>query len=214
MANCIRALCNADVKEKFKFGKDVSLPETYVRKARNPLRDVGGKPLSNRKTLAFYAGNMHGYLRPILLEHWGNNKDPDMHIFGRLPNSKDNRNYINYMKTSKYCICPRGYEVNSPRVVEAIFYECVPVIISDNFVPPFFETLNWEAFAVFVAEKDVPNLKNILLSIPEKTYLRMRMRVKKVQQHFLWHPKPVKYDLFHMILHSIWFNRVFQFRPR
>ncbi|XP_057522509.1 probable glycosyltransferase At5g03795 [Amaranthus tricolor] len=81
MANCIRALCNADVKEKFKFGKDVSLPETYVRKARNPLRDVGGKPLSNRKTLAFYAGNMHGYLRPILLEHWGNNKDPDMHIF-------------------------------------------------------------------------------------------------------------------------------------
>uniref|UniRef100_A0A803LBP9 Exostosin GT47 domain-containing protein n=1 Tax=Chenopodium quinoa TaxID=63459 RepID=A0A803LBP9_CHEQI len=191
MANCIRALCNADVKEGFKFGKDVSLPETYVRKARNPLRDIGGKPPSKRKTLAFYAGNMHGYLRPLLLQSWGNNIDPDMKIFGSMPRSKDNRNYINYMKTSKYCICPRGYEVNSPRVVEAIFYECVPVIISDNFIPPFFETLNWESFAVFVAEKDIPNLKNILLSIPEKTFFRMHMRVKKVQQHFLWHPKPL-----------------------
>lgn len=214
MANCIRALCNADVKEGFNFGKDVSLPETYVRKARNPLRDVGGKAPSKRTTLAFYAGNMHGYLRPILLQYWGNNVDPDMQIFGRLPRTKDNRNYINYMKSSKYCICPRGYEVNSPRVVEAIFYECVPVIISDNFVPPFFETLNWESFAVFVAEKDIPNLKNILLSIPEKTFFRMHMRVKKVQKHFLWHPNPLKYDLFHMILHSIWYNRVFQFRLR
>jgi hypothetical protein len=42
------------------------------------------------------------------------------------------------------------------------------VIISDNFVPPFFEVLNWESFAVFVMEKDIPNLKNILLSIPER----------------------------------------------
>lgn len=46
--------------------------------------------------------------------------------------------------------------MNSPRVVEAIFYECVPVIISDNYVPPFFEVLEWEAFSVFVAEKDIP----------------------------------------------------------
>ncbi|KAK9742116.1 hypothetical protein RND81_03G149400 [Saponaria officinalis] len=214
MSSCIRALCNADVKEGFNFGKDVSLPETYVRKAKNPLRDVGGKAPSKRRTLAFYAGNMHGYLRPILLQHFGNNTDPDMQIFGKLPNSKGNQNYIDYMKSSKYCICPRGYEVNSPRVVEAIFYECVPVIISDNFIPPFFETLNWESFAVFVAEKDVPNLKNILSSIPQKTFFRMHMRVRKVQQHFLWHPKPVKYDLFHMILHSIWYNRVFQFRPK
>jgi len=214
MANCIRALCNADVKEGFKFGKDVSLPETYVRKAADPVRGVGGRAPSKRKTLAFFAGNMHGYLRPILLQYWGNKNDPDMQIFATLPRSKGNRNYIEYMKSSKYCICARGYEVNSPRVVEAVFYGCVPVIISDNFVPPFLETLNWESFAVFVAEKDIPNLKNILLSIPQKNYFRMHMRVRKVQQHFLWHPQPVKYDLFHMILHSIWYNRVFQSRPR
>ncbi|CAJ1972246.1 unnamed protein product [Sphenostylis stenocarpa] len=208
MANCIRALCNADVKEGFVFGKDTSLPETYVRNAQIPTKDLGGNSASKRKTLAFFAGSMHGYVRPILLQHW-ENKDPDMKIFGKLPKSKGNRNYIQYMKSSKYCICAKGYEVNSPRVVEAIFHECVPVIISDNFVPPFYEVLNWESFAVIVLEKDIPNLKNILLSIPEKEYLRLQMRVKKVQHHFLWHKNPVKYDIFHMILHSIWYNRIF-----
>lgn len=209
MATCIRALCNADVKEGFKFGKDVSLPETFVRSPQNPLRELGGKPPSQRRILAFFAGNMHGYLRPILLNQW-ENKDPDMKIFGRIRRVKGQMSYVQYMKSSKYCICAKGFEVNSPRVVEAIFYECVPVIISDNFVPPFFETLNWESFAVFVLEKDIPNLKNILLSISMKRYLKMQQRVKQVQQHFLWHTRPVKYDIFNMILHSVWHNRVFQ----
>ncbi|KAM4087378.1 hypothetical protein ACJW30_10G173800 [Castanea mollissima] len=212
MAKCLRALCNADAKEGFVLGKDVSLPETYVHLVKNPLRDIGGKPASQRSILAFFAGKMHGYLRPILLQHW-ENKDPDMKIFGRMPKSKGNKNYLRHMKNSKSCICAKGYEVNSPRIVEAILYECVPVIISDNFVPPFFEVLNWESFAVFVLEKDIPNLKSILLSIPEKRYLQLQLRVKKVQKHFLWHAKPEKYDIFHMILHSVWYNRLHQLSP-
>ncbi|OIW03043.1 hypothetical protein TanjilG_20971 [Lupinus angustifolius] len=208
MGKCIRALCNADVKDGFVFGKDVSLPETFVRDDLNPTKGLGGSSASKRKYLAFFAGRMHGYVRPILLQHW-KNKDPDMKIFGELPNTKGDRNYIHYMKNSRYCICAKGYEVNSPRVVEAIFYQCIPVIISDNFVPPFLEVLNWESFSVIVLEKDIPNLKSILLSIPEKRYLQLRTRVKRVRQHFLWHHNPVKYDLFHMILHSVWYNRVF-----
>ncbi|KAI3935764.1 hypothetical protein MKX01_032948 [Papaver californicum] len=214
MSTCIRALCNADVSVGFKIGKDASLPETYVHSASNPLRYLGGEPPSKRKILAFFAGGMHGYLRPILLKHW-ENKDPDMQIYGPMGGGKKKKmNYIQSMKSSKYCICARGYEVNSPRVVESIFFECVPVIISDNFVPPFFEVLNWEAFAVFVPETEIPNLKNILLSIPEERYLAMQMNVKKVQQQFLWHTSPLKYDVFHMILHSIWYNRVFQITDR
>nr|GMC46734.1 probable glycosyltransferase At5g03795 [Ipomoea batatas] len=205
MANCIRSLCVSDLREGVQLGKDVSLPETYVHSSSNPLQSLGGYPPSKRRFLAFFAGQMHGYVRPTLLQYW-ENKDPDMKIFGHM----DRKDYIVHMKSSKYCICARGYEVNSPRVVEAISYECVPVIISDNFVPPFFETLNWESFAVFVLEKDIPNLKNILMSIPEKTYREMKTRVNRVQRHFLWHSSPQRYDIFHMILHSIWYTRVFR----
>ncbi|KMT03158.1 hypothetical protein BVRB_8g197120 [Beta vulgaris subsp. vulgaris] len=214
MENSIKALCNADATIGFKIGRDVSLPETFVRYARNPLRDIGGKLPSKRNILAFYAGNNHGYLRPTLLNHW-KDKDPDMRIYGLLPVNVSRRmNYLQHMKSSKYCICPKGHEVNSPRIVEAIFYECVPVIISDNFVPPFFELLNWEAFSVIVSEKDIPKLKEILVSIPMEKYIKMQLAVRKVQRHFLWHARPVKYDLFHMTLHSIWYSRVFQIQRR
>lgn len=214
MGSCIRALCNSNLASDFKIGKDVSLPVTYIRTSQNPTIDVGGNPPSERPILAFFAGGLHGYLRPILLKHW-HNKVADMKIFGPMPRDLEGKTkYRELMKSSKYCICARGYEVHTPRIVESIHYECVPVIISDNYVPPFLEVLNWEAFAVFVLEKDVPNLRNILLLIPEEKYLEMQRRVKMVQQHFLWHIKPEKYDLFHMTLHSIWYNRVFKVKPR
>ncbi|PKU78056.1 putative glycosyltransferase [Dendrobium catenatum] len=157
---------------------------------------------------------MHGRVRPILLEHWGNGKDEDMKIFGPLPNQISKKiSYIEHMKSSKFCICPMGFEVNSPRIVEAFYYECVPVIIADNFVLPFEEVLDWSAFSVVVAEKDIPNLKDILLRIPLRKYIRMQQCVKRLQRHFLWHPRPEKYDLFHMILHSIWFSRLNHMNP-
>ncbi|KAM1155505.1 hypothetical protein ACFX13_026979 [Malus domestica] len=214
MKNCIRSLCNAHVDREFEIGKDTSLPVTYIRSVENPLQDLGGKPASERSILAFFAGGLHGYLRPILLHYWAN-KEPDMKIFGPMPHDiEGKRMYREYMKSSKYCICARGYEVHTPRIVEAIFYECVPVIISDSYMPPFFEVFNWEAFAVFIQERDIPNLRNILLSIPEDKYLTMMSRIKMVQQHFFWHKKPKKYDLFHMVLHSVWYNRILQLKTR
>ncbi|XP_047060363.1 probable glycosyltransferase At3g07620 isoform X3 [Lolium rigidum] len=210
--NAIKALCNADLSEGvFIRGRDVSLPETFVRSPRKPLGGIGGKPASKRSILAFFAGQMHGRVRPILLRHWGGKDDADMRIYSRLPRRITRRmNYVQHMKSTKYCICPMGYEVNSPRIVEAIYYECVPVIIADNFVLPFDDVLDWSAFSVVVPERDVPRLKEILLEIPESRYVAMQSNVRKVQRHFLWHPKPVKYDIFHMILHSVWFSRVNQ----
>ncbi|PIA64783.1 hypothetical protein AQUCO_00100330v1 [Aquilegia coerulea] len=208
MDNCIKVLCNANIARDFKIGKDVALPTTQMRKVKDPLRGLGGNPASERPILAFFAGGMHGSLRPVLLQYWGN-QDPDMKIFGQMPQGTT-MSYIQHMKSSKYCICARGFDVHTPRVVEAIFHECVPVIISDDYVPPFFEVLDWEAFAVFVPEKDIPSLKNILLSIPEEKYFEMQTGVKRVQKHFLWHIEPVKYDIFHMILHSVWLHRLNQ----
>ncbi|KAH7514195.1 hypothetical protein FEM48_Zijuj11G0062900 [Ziziphus jujuba var. spinosa] len=208
--NTIKALCNADLSEGiFTAGQDVSLPETTIRTPRKPLRNIGGgNRVSQRPILAFFAGNMHGRVRPTLLKHW-ENKDEDMRIYGPLPVRVSRKmSYIQHMKTSKYCICPMGFEVNSPRIIEAIYYECVPVIIADNFVLPFAEVLDWSSFSVVVAEKDIPKLKEILLAIPLRRYLTMQINVKMAQKHFIWNPRPVRHDLFHMILHSIWFSRL------
>ncbi|KAL3818239.1 hypothetical protein ACJIZ3_004144 [Penstemon smallii] len=209
--NTIKALCNADVSERiFIAGKDVSLPETTIRNPKRPHRNVGGNRVSQRPILAFFAGRRHGPVRPRLLEYWSD-KDDDMKIYASLPNRVSRfMSYPEHMKSSKYCICPMGFEVNSPRIVEAIYYECVPVIIADNFVPPFSEVLDWSSFSVTVAENDIPKLKEILIAIPLKRYLIMQTNVKKLQKHFLWNARPVRYDVFHMILHSLWTSRLNQ----
>ncbi|VVB14142.1 unnamed protein product [Arabis nemorensis] len=205
--NCIRSLCNADVGVDFVVGKDVSLPTTRISSLQNPNGNIGGNRPSKRTILAFFAGKLHGHVRRILLKQWSSSSEPDMKILNRI----DHKTYVRFMKRSRFCVCAKGYEVNSPRVVESVLYGCVPVIISDNFVPPFLEVLDWESFAVFVPEKEIPNLRKILISIPVRRYVKMQKRVLKVQKHFMWHDgEPVRYDIFHMILHSVWYNRVFQ----
>ncbi|CAA7397187.1 unnamed protein product [Spirodela intermedia] len=210
MSRSIRVLCNSDTTEGFQLGKDVSLPQVNVLDALRPPAALAGRPAGARRFLAFYAGRMHGYLRPTLVRHW-QNRDPSMKIFGRMVcGARCRKTYSRYMQSSKFCICPRGFQVYSPRVVEAILHGCVPVIISDHYAPPFFEVLNWGAFSVVVPEADIPRLKEILSSIPRERYLALQLAVHKVRRHFLWRRKPVKYDLFHMILHSVWFNRLNQ----
>ncbi|KAL1828483.1 hypothetical protein DCAR_0207707 [Daucus carota subsp. sativus] len=207
----IKALCNADSSEGiFIPGKDVSLPETKLRNPKNLHRNLGGRRVSERHILAFFAGKMHGRVRPILRKTWSG-KDNDMRIYGSIPiRVSKTLSYAEHMKSSKFCICPMGYEVNSPRIVEAIYYECVPVIIADNFVLPLSDVLNWSSFSVVVPEKDIPKLKEILLAITLRQYEEMQTNVRMLQKHFLWNHIPTKYDMFHMILHSIWVSRLNQ----
>ncbi|XP_021743191.1 probable glycosyltransferase At5g03795 [Chenopodium quinoa] len=202
--NSIRVLCNANTSEGFKPRKDISLPEINLRTG-DIQGFVGGPSPSRRSILGFFAGGLHGPIRPILLEHWGNNNDEDLKIYNYLPKGIS---YYDMLKNSKFCICPSGYEVASPRIVEAIYTGCVPVLISDHYVPPFSDVLNWKSFSIEVSVKDIPNLKIILSSISTKKYLKMYRRVLQVRRHFEVHSPPKRYDFFHMILHSVWLRRL------
>ncbi|XP_047336109.1 probable glycosyltransferase At5g03795 [Impatiens glandulifera] len=199
--NSIRALCNANTSEGFNPSKDVSLPEINLRSSEFSL---GGKPASERKTLAFYAGGIHGHIRHLLVSEW-KGKDPEILVYEKAP---EGMSYDEMMKESRYCLCPSGYEVASPRVVEAIYSECVPVLISDGYVPPLSDVLNWEAFSVIVPVKEIPNIKRILNGITEEEYLRKQERVKQVQRHFAINGPPQRFDIFHMMVHSIWLRRL------
>ncbi|KAK6244608.1 hypothetical protein QUC31_011017 [Theobroma cacao] len=201
--NSIRALCNANTSERFNPKKDVSIPEISLKSSRLEGL-IGGPSPSQRTILAFFAGGNHGFVRPILFRHW-EKKDPDIRVHNYLPKRVP---YYDLMRQSKYCLCPSGYEVASPRVVEALYNGCVPVLISKSWVPPFSDVLNWKMFSVMVSLEDIPNLKKILMSIPERQYIKMQKRVVQVRRHFELHVTPKRFDVFHMILHSIWLRRL------
>ncbi|TQE01651.1 hypothetical protein C1H46_012715 [Malus baccata] len=200
--NSIRILCNANTTEGFNPSKDASLPEINLKTSE--MSGIGGQPPSKRSTLAFFAGGLHGHIRYLLLNEW-KGKDQDVLVYDKLPKGVS---YENMLRSSKFCLCPSGYEVASPRVVEAIYAECVPVLISDGYVPPFSDVLNWNSFSVQVPVKNISDIKTILTAISSREYLRMQRKVKQVQRHFLVNGPPKRYDVFHMIVHSIWLRRL------
>ncbi|MBA0605342.1 hypothetical protein Golax_016811 [Gossypium laxum] len=202
--NSIRVLCNANTSEYFNPKKDASFPE--INLVTGEITNLTAHlPPSNRSILAFFAGNLyHGKIRALVFKHW-KGKDNDIQIYEKLPVGVS---YSEMMKKSRFCLCPSGHEVASPRIVEAIYAECVPVIISQNYVLPFSDVLRWESFSIQVAVSEIANLKNILMGISEERYDRMVENVKKVQKHFLVNDPPKRYDVFNMIIHSVWLRRL------
>ncbi|XP_076913686.1 putative glycosyltransferase At5g11130 [Bidens hawaiensis] len=199
----IRVLCNANSSEGFRPERDVTLPELSI-----PYNHLGppltGLPPENRSILAFFAGGNHGHVRKYLFETWLD-KDQELKVFTYLPKTL---NYTELLGRSKFCLCPSGYEVASPRIVEAISAGCVPVIVSDHYVLPFSDVLDWSKFSVHVPVGKIPDIKRVLEGIEMDDYLKMQKMVMKVQRHFIIHRPSRPYDLIDMVLHSVWLRRL------
>ncbi|WOL13588.1 hypothetical protein Cni_G25999 [Canna indica] len=112
------------------------------------------------------------------------------------------------MLQSRFCLCPSGFEVASPRIVEAIYAECVPVILSEGYVLPFSDVLRWEAFSVAVKVEEVSRLRQILEGVSKEEMRKLREGLKAVKKHFVLNQPAKRLDVFHMILHSVWLRRL------
>lgn len=92
--------------------------------------------------------------------------------------------------------------------MEAIYAECVPVILSKKYVLPFSDVLRWDAFSIQVDVSEIPRLKEVLSAVSEERYRRLKEGLKLVRRHFVLNKPAKRFDVFHMILHSIWLRRI------
>ncbi|CAA6658483.1 unnamed protein product [Spirodela intermedia] len=165
--NAIQVVCSASYfLPGYVAHKDVSMPQIWPRKGAPPeVRST------QRSKLAFFAGAMNSRVRQQLLVSWVN----DSEIFvnrGRLPTP-----YSEALLSSKFCLHAKGFEVNTARIGDAVFYGCVPVVLADQYELPFSDILDWRRFAVVVAT------------------------------HFQWHLPARDYDVFHMVMYELWRRR-------
>ncbi|KAF7039578.1 hypothetical protein CFC21_049546 [Triticum aestivum] len=113
--------------------------------------------------------------------------------------------YYEDMQRSVFCLCPLGWAPWSPRLVEAVVFGCIPVIIADDIVLPFADAIPWEEIGVFVPEEDVPRLDSILTSIPTEDILRkQRLLANPSMKQAMLFPQPAQAgDAFHQILNGL-----------
>jgi putative beta-1,4-xylosyltransferase IRX10 len=113
--------------------------------------------------------------------------------------------YYQDLQRAVFCLCPLGWAPWSPRLVEAVVFGCVPVIVADDIVLPFADAIPWEEIGVFVAEEDVPRLDTILTSIPPEVVLRkQRLLASPAMKRAVLFPQPAEPgDAFHQILNGL-----------
>uniref|UniRef100_A0A2K1YC08 Exostosin GT47 domain-containing protein n=1 Tax=Populus trichocarpa TaxID=3694 RepID=A0A2K1YC08_POPTR len=113
--------------------------------------------------------------------------------------------YYEDMQRAVFCLCPLGWAPWSPRLVEAVIFGCIPVIIADDIVLPFADAIPWEEIGVYVDEEDVPNLDTILTSIPPEVILRkQRLLANPSMKQAMLFPQPAQPgDAFHQVLNGL-----------
>jgi hypothetical protein len=99
--------------------------------------------------------------------------------------SEDKLNhFINTTSKSKFALCPRGYGKSSFRLYETMQLGTVPVYVSDDHYLPWTDELDWNEFCVLVKQKDIGDLKNILLNISTEKYDRMLNKIKQIYNDY------------------------------
>jgi hypothetical protein len=122
--------------------------------------------------------------------------DPDIKLHSGVLASLE---YQQQLYQSEFCIVARGYRVWTPRLLDAVWAGCVPVIVADGYQLPLARYLNWDTFSVRVAEADVPNLKTLLTQrLPDVPVLRAHLL--EAAPYLTWSRRWTPGDAFDMVM--------------
>ncbi|KAI3413759.1 hypothetical protein GPALN_011240 [Globodera pallida] len=93
-------------------------------------------------------------------------------------------NYEQLMMNSTFCLIPRGRRLGSFRFLEALRSVCIPVILSDEWVLPFSEVIDWSEAVVLGKERSALFIYDYLALISEERILQMRQTIQMLYRKY------------------------------
>ena len=145
----------------------ISIPAFALNKSSNPLNH-------NKKILACFQGVASHPIRSALAKY---NNDNDIIIKLIEKNNHPSRNfsdnkeasditYKNLFQNSNFAFIPRGDALFSYRLLEAMSFGCIPIILSDGWVLPFSKSINWSKFALLPSHDNISKCIDFIKNAP------------------------------------------------
>lgn len=198
-------------------------PLTYAR--MNPLRDIvipapvshavhdhinisGGierfllaAKKKERNGRAFFAGTRTSDVRARIADSHESNPSFDIQM-----RPLQAREYLESMLKSTFCLVPRGHSGWTMRLFDSIVCGCIPIIISDNQMLPFGDTLlDWSEFSVKIPEDEAERIGHVIKALPDKIVESMQHRLLEVAPLMWYHSPPGTngHDAIWAIMHQL-----------
>jgi len=123
-----------------------------------------GKNIKERDYLYSFVGNQTHKIRKELLRF-----SKEKNVLIDCSNNLDNIDFNNIIANSVFTLAPRGVNISSYRICEALRNESIPVYISDDFRFPE----NFTDYGIVINSYEIEYLDNILRSISTSKRLEM-----------------------------------------
>jgi len=102
---------------------------------------------------------------------------------------EDNKEYDKYdyeviLQNSTFCLVPRGRRLGSLRFLETLKNGCIPVVLSNGWILPFSEVIDWSAAAVIWDERALLQMEGVRSISPQKIF-QMKQQTQIVWNQYL-----------------------------
>lgn len=142
-----------------------------------------------KKVFCSFVGSINNSTRYSLVKSILNFNDPDFVFIEKLPENE----YLNYLSSSQFSLCPQGGPGNggfSYRFFECMHLNTVPILMVDNLIFPYTDTLDWDMMCIRLPQSltNISQIKEILYSINQQKMLeyidlnRMKFTLGGVQE--------------------------------
>ncbi|OUJ73972.1 exostosin domain-containing protein [Hymenobacter crusticola] len=99
------------------------------------------------------------------------------------------KKYVENIMESDYTLCIRGYGNNSVRFFETLCCGRIPIFLNTDSTLPFEEIIDWRSLCVWVEEKDIDRIGDIVAdfhnNISEEDYKNLQKKLRGIWEEYM-----------------------------